>query len=390
VYGEYSVSDKVPTVLIYGHYDVQPPDPLDLWKTPPFEPVEKDGWLFGRGADDDKGQIFAHIKAVEAYLKTTGSLPVNVKFLIEGEEEVSSNNLELFVKNNAGMLRADVALISDGSQYGIDMPSISYGLRGIATIEVKVIGPDRDLHSGRFGGSVANPINMLCRLISRLHDENGHIAINGFYDDVYTAGDWEKQQFAMLPFNEKEYLATTASPGLWGEKGFSTLQRVWTRPTLDCNGITGGYQGEGSKTIIPSWASAKISMRLVPDMDPADICTKAEVYLRKICPDYVTLVVSRRDGCKPVQVPVESPWLDAASSAIEQTFGRKPFFKKEGGSIPIVETFKSVLGIDTLLFGLGQPDSNCHSPNERFLIKDFHRGARTSVVLLKKLAGKRD
>ncbi len=386
VFGKYQIPDDVPTILIYGHYDVQPPDPLDLWKTSPFDPVEEDGYLIARGATDDKGQLFAHVKGVEAYLNTTGSVPVNVKFLIEGEEEAVSNNLETFIRNNSEKLSADIVVVSDGSQYGIDTPAINYGLRGIALMEVKVVGPDRDLHSGSYGGAIANPVTILCSLIGQLHNENGRITIDGFYDNVYTSTEWEKKQFAKLSFDESGYLASTGSAELHGEHGFATLERTATRPTLDVNGITGGYQGEGTKTIIPSWASAKISMRLVPDMTPAEICDKTEAYLKKICPAYVSLEVTKLGGCNPVQVPTDSAWLEAASCAVESVFNVKLFFTKEGGSIPVVETFKSVLGLDTLLIGFGQHNDNAHSPNERLLIKDFHRGTQTSVALFHELS----
>jgi acetylornithine deacetylase/succinyl-diaminopimelate desuccinylase-like protein len=306
--------------------------------------------------------------------------------LIEGEEEIASENLEAYVKENKKSLAADVVLISDGSQYGPDMPSITYGLRGLAFVEVKVIGPNRDLHSGSYGGSIKNPISALAGLIAQLHDKDGRIAIDGFYDEVYTMTDWEKEQFGRLPFDGEEYRKQTGSAKLWGEKGFTPLEQVWVRPTLDCNGITGGYQGEGAKTIIPSWASTKITMRLVPDMRPDDICDKIEAYLKKICPDTVTLEVKKHGGARPVQVSTESPWLDAAKKAIKTGFGREPYFMKEGGSIPVVETFKTELGIDSLLVGFGQHDDNAHSPNERFNIKDFHRGCRTSVALMEELS----
>jgi acetylornithine deacetylase/succinyl-diaminopimelate desuccinylase-like protein len=386
VYGQYHKSDDVPTVLVYGHYDVQPPDPLDLWKSAPFDPIEEGGYLIARGATDDKGQMFTHLKGVESYLKTVGSIPVNVKFLIEGEEETASENLTVFIENHKDKLKADIVLVSDGSQYGLDMPAINYGLRGVASIEVKVTGPDHDLHSGSYGGSIANPINVLCKIIGRLHDENGRIAIDGFYDDTYMASDWEKEQLAKLPFDKNEYLASTGSLRLWGEKGYTPQEHTWIRPTLDCNGITGGYQGEGGKTIIPSWASVKITMRLVPNMNPDDICDKAEAYLKKICPDTVKLEISKHGGANPVQVPTDGPWLEAAARAIKTGFGREPFFTKEGGSIPVVESFKSILGLDTLLIGFGQHNDNAHSPNERFLIRDFHRGCRTSAALLEELS----
>jgi acetylornithine deacetylase/succinyl-diaminopimelate desuccinylase-like protein len=386
VYGEYHVSDNVPTILIYGHYDVQPVDPLNLWKTAPFDPIEEGGYLIGRGSSDDKGQIFCHIKSAEAYLKTVGKIPVNLKYMIEGEEESSTNNLGKFIENNTAKFKAHIVVVSDGAQYGVDMPAINYGLRGIAFVEVKVIGPDRDLHSGSFGGTVANPIHVLAKMIGRLHFENGQVAIDGFYNNVYTPSHWEKDQMAKLPFDQKTFLASTGAPKLWGEKGYVPLEQTWSRPTLDCNGIAGGYQGEGGKTIIPSWASTKITMRLVPNMNPDDICNKIEAYLKKICPDTVRLEIVKHGGANPVMVPTDGPWLDAAARAIKTGFGKDPYFTKEGGSIPVVESFKTALGIDTLLLGLGQQTDNTHSPNERFLIKDFHRGCRTSVALLEEMA----
>ncbi|MEE9441090.1 MAG: dipeptidase [candidate division Zixibacteria bacterium] len=386
VYGEHCQADGAPTVLIYGHYDVQPPEPLDLWHSGPFDPIEKDGYLCARGSTDDKGQLFTHFKGVESYLKTVGSLPMNVKFLIEGEEEVASENLPVFVEKYKDKLKADIVLVSDSAQYGIGMPAITFGLRGIAFVEVKIIGPDKDLHSGGYGGAIANPIHMLAQIIAQLHDDNGKIMIDGFYDDTYTMSDWEKAEFDKLPFDENDYKASTGVNKLWGEKEFTILERNWVRPTLDCNGITGGYQGEGAKTIIPSWASTKITMRLVPDMEPDDICDKIETYLMKICPDTAKLEIVKHGGGRPVQVPTEGPWLDAAARAIKTGFGKEPFFTKEGGSIPIVETFKTVLGLETLLVGFGQKDDNAHSPNERFRISDFHLGCRTSAALLEELA----
>jgi acetylornithine deacetylase/succinyl-diaminopimelate desuccinylase-like protein len=386
VYGEYHVSDDVPTILIYGHYDVQPVDPLDLWKTTPFEPIEEGGYVVARGATDDKGQLFTHLKGAEAYLKTVGKIPVNIKYMIEGEEEVQSENLPVFIENNKEKFAADVVLVSDGSMYGREMPAINYGLRGIAFVEVKVTGPNRDLHSGSYGGTIANPIHVLAKMIGRLHDDHGRIAIDGYYDNTYSMTDWEKDQVKKLPFDANEFLASTGSAKLWGEKGFMPLEHTGSRPTLDCNGITGGYQGEGAKTIIPAWASTKITMRLVPDMNPDEICDKIEAYLKKICPDTVKLEVIKHGGANPVLVPTDGPWLEAAARAIKTAFGRDPFFTKEGGSIPVVETFKSVLGIDTLLVGFGQHDDNAHSPNERFLIKDFHRGCLTSAALFEELS----
>ena len=387
VVAEYKKSGSLPTVLIYGHYDVQPVDPLDLWKSSPFDPIIEGDHLIARGVADDKGQVFAHIKGVEAYLKTIGSLPLSVKFLIEGEEESGAvENLNNLIKKNKDRLAADIVIVSDTSQYGPEMPAITFGLRGIAAVDVKITGPSKDLHSGSFGGSVANPINVLSKMIAKLHDENGRITIPGFYDKTYTATKWERDQFSKLPFNKDKYLSSTGASKLWGEKGYSPLEQNWIRPTLDCNGITGGYQGEGGKTIIPSWASTKITMRLVPDMNPDDISDKFEAYLKKICPDTVKLEVIKHGGANPVQVPTEGPWLSAAARAIKTGFGREPYFTKEGGSIPVVETFKLVLGADTLLIGFGQHTDNIHSPNEHISIKDFHRGCQTSAALLDELS----
>jgi acetylornithine deacetylase/succinyl-diaminopimelate desuccinylase-like protein len=386
VYGEYHVSDDVPTVIIYGHYDVQPPEPLELWKSKPFDPIEEGGYLLARGATDDKGQMFCHLKGAEAYLKTVGKIPVNIKYMIEGEEETASENLSKFIEEHTDMYKGDIVVVSDGSQYGLDMPAINYGLRGIAFVEVKVTGPDRDLHSGSYGGTIANPVNVLAKLIGQLHDDQGRVTIDGFYDNVYTMTDWEKGQFSKLPFDKDKFLASTGSPKLWGEQGFMPLEQTGTRPTLDCNGIQGGYQGEGGKTIIPSWAMTKITMRLVPNQSPDEICDKIEAYLKKICPDTVTLEVIKHGGGRPVQVPTDGPWLEAAARAIKTAFGKEPFFTKEGGSIPVVESFKKFLGVDTLLIGFGQHDDNAHSPNERFLIRDFHRGCLTSAALFEELA----
>lgn len=386
VFGEYNRSDDVPTLLIYGHYDVQPVEPLSLWESDPFDPIEKNGYIFARGATDDKGQMFTHLKATEAYLKTSGSIPINIKFLIEGEEETSSENLDTFIKKNREKLKADIALISDGTQYGPDMPAISYGLRGIAFVEIKITGPDRDLHSGSYGGAVANPINVLCEIISKLHDKNGHIAIDGFYKNVIPLKRWEKEQLLNLPFNKAKYIASIGSPKLWGERGFSTLEQTRMRPTLDCNGITGGYQEDGVKTIIPSWASTKITMRLVPNQTPDEICNKIGSYIKKICPNTVKYEIKKHGGALPIKFPFKGPWIKAAERAIKIGFGKKPYFTGEGGSIPVVETFKTVLGFDTLLIGFGQNDDNAHSSNEKFFIRDFHRGCCVSVALFKELS----
>ncbi len=386
VYAEYMVDKKLPTVLYYGHYDVQPPEPLNLWKSEPFKPEIRAGYIYARGASDDKGQTFAHIKGLESIIKTTSTLPINVKFLIEGEEETASENLPVFIKKNKKMLKADIVVISDTSQFNKTLPAVTFGLRGLAFVEVFAYGPNRDVHSGSYGGAIANPVNILCSLIGQLHDKNGKIAVPGFYKDVKNIGKWEKAQFKKLPYNEKLYKKGLGVNSLHGEKGFTTFERSWVRPTCDVNGITGGYQGEGAKTIIPAMASCKITMRLVPAQDPKDICDKVEKYLIKIAPKSVKLKVVKHGGAKAVVVPTEGPWLEAAGRAIKSGFGKEPVFMKEGGSIPIVGDFKQLLGIDTLLIGLGQNDDNIHSPNERFRVIDFERGCKTAAALPFELA----
>jgi succinyl-diaminopimelate desuccinylase len=386
VYGEYSSSPEKITVLYYGHYDVQPPEPLDLWKSSPFDPIIENGYIIARGATDDKGQLWTHVKAIEAFSATDTELPINIKILFEGEEEAGAENLANFVKNNAELLKADIIVVSDSSQFKKNQPAVTYGLRGVNMAEVKITGPNRDLHSGGFGGTVPNPINVLAKIIARLHKDNGQVAVSGFYDDVRPIADWEKSEIRKLPFQEKDYLRKTGAKGLWGEEGYSTYERVWCRPTLDCNGITGGYQGEGGKTIIPSWASCKITMRLVPNQDPDDICRKLEKYIREICPDYVECDIVTGVGAAAVEVTKDGPWLNAAGKAIREGFGIEPVFIKEGGSIPVVGTFKEVLGLNTLLLGWGQQDDNAHSPNERFAVEDFERGCYAALALIYELA----
>jgi len=386
VFAEYFVDKSLPTVLYYGHYDVQPPEPLELWKSPPFKPQIRAGSIYARGATDDKGQTFAHIKGLEAIIKTDGTLPVNVKMLIEGEEEVHSAHLPPWLKKNKKLLKADIVVVSDSSQFSKKIPAVTYGLRGIAAMEVFVYGPNRDVHSGSFGGAIANPVNILCSLVAQLHDKNGHITIPGFYKDVKALTKWERAQFKKLPFKQKEYMKMLGVPGLQGEKGYNTYERTWARPTCDVNGIKGGYQGEGAKTIIPSYASCKITCRLVPHQDPNDICNKVEKYLQKIAPKSVKVKVDKWGGAKAVVVPTDGPWLDAAKRALKTGFGTEPVFMREGGSIPVVGDFKEILGLDTLLLGFGQNDDNTHSPNERFRVVDFQRGCRTAAVLPFELA----
>jgi len=386
VYAEYFVDKKLPTLLYYGHYDVQPPEPLNLWKTPPFKPQVRAGYIYARGACDDKGQFFAQMKGLEAIIKTTGTLTVNVKFLIEGEEESHSVNLPLFIKKNKNLLKADIVVVSDTAQFSKQLPAVTFGLRGIASVEVFVYGPAMDLHSGGFGGAVGNPVNILCDMVGKLHDKSGKIAIPGFYKDCKPISQWVRKQFKKLPYSEAAYKKAIGVSALHGEKNYTTFEKVTSRPTCDVNGITGGYQGEGAKTIIPSMASCKITMRLVPDMQPMDICNKIEKYLKQIAPKSVRVKVDKHGGAKAVEVPVDGPWLEAAGRAIKTGFGKEPVFIKEGGSIPIAVEFKETLGIDTLFVGFGQNDDNIHSPNERFRVVDFERGCKTAAALPFELA----
>lgn len=386
VYGERIHDASLPTILVYGHYDVQPPDPLDLWTTPPFDPQIRDGRLYARGATDDKGQVFTHLKALEAWFVVRGELPVNIKFLIEGEEEVGSDHLEEFLKGHRERLAADVAVISDTSQYGDGIPAITYGLRGIVAAEVRLMGPAKDLHSGIFGGSIANPANALTKMIGRLIDDDGRVTIPGFYDDVAELTVAERQQFARLPFSESGFLREVGSGALFGETGWTTLERRWARPTCDVNGMISGYTGEGPKTIIPSKAMAKITCRLVPDMQPAKVLNALEACLRESCPPGLKFEFHRSHGCQAFAFDPTSQWITAASNAVAQAFGQPPVFIREGGSIPVVLSFKQILGIDTLLLGWGRNTDNLHSPDEHFHVADFHRGTLGSACLWEKLA----
>jgi succinyl-diaminopimelate desuccinylase len=386
VYAESSAVPGAPTVLVYGHYDVQPVDPLDEWITPPFEPTRRGDNLFARGATDDKGQMFTHIKSAEAWLKTEGKLPVNLKYLIEGEEEVSSGNLFPFIDRERQKLACDVAVISDSSQFAPGRPAITYGLRGIAYYELRLNGPKQDLHSGTFGGAVTNPARALCWIMGVLVNDQGRIQVPGFYDDVVPLTAEERQQFAALQFDEAAFMRQIGVTGLSGEAGYSTLEHRWARPTCDINGLTSGYQGEGAKTVLPARASAKFSFRLVPNQDPKKISTALEPFLRKLLPPGITMELIDFHGAPGVVVPLDSPYMAAAVGAIERSFGTKPVFMREGGSIPIVTTFCQRLGVDTLLLGWGLDDDNAHSPNEKFNVKDFHRGIAASAYLWGELA----
>lgn len=376
VYGEKITDPKLPTVLVYGHYDVQPPDPLDLWDSPPFEPVVKDGKIFARGSCDDKGQMFMHIKALEVMTKTN-SLPCNIKMMIEGEEEVGSDNLGKFLEQNKEKLKADVVLVSDTSMISMEHPSIESGLRGLTYMEVEVTGPDRDLHSGVYGGAVANPINELCKMIASLHDENYHITIPGFYDKVLDLSAEEREQINKAPFDLKEYEQDLGIKEVVGEKGFTTLERTGIRPTLDVNGIWGGYTGEGAKTVLPSKASAKISMRLVPNQHSEEIGKLFETHFKKMVPEGVTITVKHHHGGEPVVTPTDSPAYQAAAKAIKATFGKDPIPTRGGGSIPIVALFEDILGLKTVLMGFGLDSDNIHSPNEKYDVANYYKGIET-------------
>jgi len=379
VYAEWLGAPGKPTVLIYGHYDVQPVDPLELWDTPPFDPTVKNGKIYARGATDDKGQIFMHIKSVEAFLKTAGKLPLNIKFLIEGEEEIGSRNLQNFVNKNSKLLKCDAILISDTALFGPGIPTITYGLRGIAYMEIEVTGPNRDLHSGTFGGAVANPINILAGMISKLMNKDGYITIPGFYDDVIRITKSEKENIKKLKFSEKNYAKILGVKELKGEKFYSTLERTWIRPTLDCNGIIGGFTDKGAKTVLPSKVTAKISMRLVPNQDPKKIAKLFTRYVKQITPKSVAVKVNELHGGYPIVVSLNDKATIAASKAIARAFGKKTVFMREGGSIPIVITFAKKLKASPVLMGLGLNTENLHSPNEHFNLNHFHLGILSSA-----------
>ncbi|RMG37870.1 MAG: dipeptidase [Planctomycetota bacterium] len=386
VYGERLRSDDRPTALVYGHYDVQPPDPVDQWVSPPFEPVVREGCVWARGATDDKGQLFTHIAAVHSWTTAAGELPVNVKFVIEGEEEVGSRSLETFLQDNRELLSADVAVVSDTSQYGDGIPAITYGLRGITACEVTVRGPRQDLHSGVFGGAVANPANVLARLIGSLVGPDGRIAVSGFYDAVRPIGEEERRRLAALPFDEQAFLREVGVPASFGEPEFSILERRWCRPSCDVNGLVSGYTGEGPKTIIPQSAVAKVSFRLVPDQDPDAVLDAVERHLRERCPPAVTLQFRRYHGCPGVVIDTDSAFMQAARRAIRAGFGADPVLIREGGSIPVVASFRAILGVDTLLLGWGRNSDNLHAPNEHFHLDDFRHGMLASVALWDELA----
>jgi acetylornithine deacetylase/succinyl-diaminopimelate desuccinylase-like protein len=385
VYAEKIIDASKPTVLVYGHYDVQPADPVDLWKTPPFEPTIRDGKIYARGACDDKGQFYMHVKAFELMMQTD-TLPCNIKFMIEGEEEVGSSNLSIFVKEHKNRLKADVVLISDTSMISMEHPSLETGLRGLSYLEVEVTGPNRDLHSGVYGGAVANPITILTKMIASLHDENNHITIPGFYEKVIDLTTVERAALNNAPYNEEEYKNDLGVDALWGEKGYSTFERTGTRPTLEVNGIWGGYIGEGAKTVLPSSAHAKISMRLVPNQSSHEITRLFTDHFEKIAPASVKIKVTPHHGGEPAVTPTDSVAYRAAQKAIAESFGKEPIPTRGGGSIPIVALFEEELGIKTVLMGFGLDSDALHSPNEKYDIYNYYKGIETIPLFHKYFA----
>jgi acetylornithine deacetylase/succinyl-diaminopimelate desuccinylase-like protein len=375
VIGEWRQAPDAPTLLVYGHYDVQPPEPLDEWDTPPFEPSVRDGRLYGRGSVDDKGQVYLHLKAVEAHLRGRGSLPVNVVFVVEGEEEVGSPNLEVVLEEHRERLRCDAVLISDSSMFAPGLPSITVGLRGLAYFELRVRGPASDLHSGSYGGAVVNPATALARILAQLHDDEGRVTVPGFYDAVREAQPAEREAMRELPFSEEEYREEVGAPALGGEAGFSVLERLWLRPTLDVNGLLSGYTGEGAKTVLPGRAMAKVSMRLVPDQDYQDIERKFADHVRALAPPGVEVEAVALHGGQPWHAEPSGPVFDAAARALEEAFGRAPVFIREGGSIPIVRSFEEAFGVPVVLIGFGLPGENAHAPNEWFSLENYRKGA---------------
>ncbi|MBP7346002.1 MAG: dipeptidase [Sediminibacterium sp.] len=376
VYAEKISDPSKPTVLVYGHYDVQPADPLELWHSGPFEPVIKDGKIYARGSADDKGQFYMHVKALETFTKTN-SFCTNIKFLIEGEEEIGSPNLAEFVKANKELLKADVILISDTSMLSMENPSIDIGVRGLSYIEVEITAANRDLHSGVYGGAVANPITVLAQMIASCHDENNHITIPGFYDDVVEATPAEREKMAKAPFDESAYKADLGITELWGEKGFTTNERTGIRPTLEVNGIWGGYTGEGAKTVLPSKATAKISCRLVPNQSSSIITKKVLDYFHSIAPAGVTVKAAEHHGGEPYMTPIDSIEYKAAAKAVETCFGKEPIPVRGGGSIPICALFEKELGLKIVFLGFGLDSDNLHSPNEKYNLENYYKGIET-------------
>jgi acetylornithine deacetylase/succinyl-diaminopimelate desuccinylase-like protein len=381
VYGDWLGASDAPTILFYGHYDVQPVDPLNLWQSPPFEATIRDGEIYARGAADDKGQVFMHLKAIEAHLKQNARLPVNLKVILEGEEEVGSEHLDDFIRAHKDDLKADVVVISDSPMFARGVPSICYGLRGLVYCQIDVRGSSTDLHSGSFGGAVANPAFVLAQMLAQMKDRSGHVRIPGFYDAVKDLTETERKAWASLPFNEKAYRKDFGIPRVYGESGYTTLERTWARPTFEVNGLLSGFTGEGAKTVLPAVAMAKVSMRLVPDQDPDTIADLFQKYVEQIAPKTVDVTITRMHGGKPWMTSFDNSFVQAAGRAIEKGFGRAPVFTREGGSIPVVSTFQEELGLPSVLFGVGLPDENAHAPNEKLDISNFHNGIIASAFL---------
>ncbi|HXF60954.1 MAG TPA: dipeptidase [Caldilineaceae bacterium] len=388
VYGEWLAAPGRPTVLVYGHYDVQPPDPLDKWASAPFSPEVREGRLYGRGVSDDKGPMLIPIQVVEALLATRGALPLNIKFLFEGEEEIGSPSLEGWIAAHADLLAADVVLSADGAMWRVDVPSITVASRGLAALELTVAGPAKDLHSGRHGGAVANPLQALARLVASLHTDDGRVAVAGFYDQVAELSAAEQAALAALPFDEEEYRNQVGAPQLVGEPGYNTLARLWTRPTLELNGMWGGYQGAGSKTVIPAEAHAKITCRLVPNQDPADITAKVAAHLRGHTPPGVTLHLRIGDhGARPYHIPADHPALQAAAQVLAEVYGQPPYPVRMGGTLPVSEVFLRLLGIYTVFFSFSTADEDFHAPNEFLRLHRFYEGLDAWARLLERLGG---
>jgi acetylornithine deacetylase/succinyl-diaminopimelate desuccinylase-like protein len=389
VYGDWLGAPGAPTILFYGHYDVQPVDPLELWESPPFEATVRDGEIYARGSADDKGQVFMHFKAVEAHLKQNGRLPVNIKFILEGEEEVGSVNLDDFVRSHKAELAGDVVVISDSPMFARGVPSICYGLRGLVYFQIDLRGSSTDLHSGSFGGAVANPAFVLSQMIAQMKDRGGRIKIPGFYDDVVPLQEEERKAWASLPFNEKKFRKDFGIPKVLGETGYTTLERTWARPTFEVNGLLSGFTGEGAKTVLPAVAMAKVSMRLVPNQHPDKIADLFEAHVRDLAPKTVELKITRMHGGKPWMTSYDNPFVQAAGRAIEKGFGQKPVFTREGGSIPVVSTFQEELGLPSVLFGVGLPDENAHAPNEKLDVANFHGGIISSAIFYDEISKSR-
>ena len=386
VYAEWLKAPGKPTILFYGHYDVQPAEPLELWTTPAFEPTVRNGSLYARGTADDKGQVHIHVKAIEALMKTQGALPINLKVMIEGEEEIGSANLWNFVTKYRDRLKSDALVVSDTQMLGRGVPTVTYGLRGLNYYQVEITGPAQDLHSGVFGGAVPNPITTLCEMVAKLHDKNGRVTVPGFYDKVRKLGSKERKALNSLPWKKSDFVKTVGAPALTGEKGYSIVEQLWTRPTMELNGIWGGYTGEGAKTVIPSKAFAKLSTRLVPDQDPDKIAKLVEKHIRKLLPKTVVCKFELLSSGKPWVAPYDHPFFEAAHKALEKGFGRRAVYMREGGSIPFVTQMYDTFKVPCILIGFGLPDENAHAPNEHLLLENYFGGIKAVAYFYQELA----